>query len=405
MRFYLTTSGYLFFRAFPMPNDMCKFYIREQIDKRYWSPRSQKVLMGQKGSDQINAIIRKVKDITETTIRDGKIKGKAVTSAELKEILSIAIFGDKKETTPSLRPSKTLSISQYVDIYLRRHKPPTAKAYRSKMKTILEIFPRLEWADITISWKYIAIDAMKKKGFSDNYISKLISVVRTVVNAAIEEGITEVKIPTKLVPTPTKVDTIYITHDDIMRMYRYQYPNEYQTNAVRLWVLLYCTGQRVSDMSSVLNSNQLVVKMPVPISSLQSGNQSSLDIISNVSMIRFMQKKTGKMISLPFNDIMTELWATPPRIISAQKLNKYIKEAATIAGIQHGDIISSHAARRSCATNLVLSGVPISIVMDITGHTTERECMRYVRYDDIAGAIRIGKNESFLQLFRSIGSQ
>ena len=381
MKFYLTTSGYLFLRAFPMPNDMCKFYIREHIDKRYWSPRSQKVLSGQKGADQINAIIRKVKDITENTVRDAKITGKPITSSMLKDILTIALFGQKNVSTPSLRPSRTLSISQYLDIYLRRHKAATAKAYRSKMKVIIEIFPRLEWADITMSWKYIAMDAMKKKGFSDNYISKLISVVRTIANAAIEEGITDIKMPTKLVPTPVKVDTIFIPHDDIIRMYRHPYPHDYLSNAVRLWVLLYCTGQRVSDMAAVLSGEQMYVR--------------------DTRMVRFEQKKTSKVISLPFNEMMTELWADPPRIISDQKLNKYIKEAATIAGIRHGDIISSHAARRSCATNLVLSGVPISIVMDITGHSTERECMRYVRYDDIAGAIRIGQNEIFLQLFRS----
>lgn len=380
MKFYRTASGYLYFRAFPRPMDECKFYIREKVEKRFWSVRSQKVLVGQKGADQINQIIRRVKDITENTIREAKISGTSVTSEMMGVILSTAIFGDKKQVIAARTP-KAITLAEYAEIYIRRLKPQTAVGYRSRMKAIFGMYPSLQWADITVSWKYRVIEAMKAKGNSDNYISKLLATVKTIANAAIDEGITDIKLPSKLVPTPTPVDTIFIPHDDIMRMYRYDYPREYLTNAVRLWVLLYCTGQRVSDMAAVLSGMQLYVR--------------------DTRLVRFEQKKTGKIISLPFNDIMTELWAAPPRIISDQKLNKYIKEAATMAGIRHGDIISSHAARRSCATNLVLSGVPISIVMDITGHSTERECMRYVRYDDIAGAIRIGETEAFLQLFKS----
>lgn len=358
--------------------DECKFYIREHVDKKNWSVRSQKALMGQKGADQINKIIKRVKDITDATVRDAKITGVPVTGEDLHKILSEAIFGQKK---PMPIGPRAITLAEYAEIYTNRlAKPQTAKGYRSRLNIIFQLFPRIQWTDITISWKYRLIESLKAKGNSDNYISKVLATIKTIANAAIDEGITDIKLPSKLVPTPTKVATIFIPHDDIMLMYNYDYPREYQTNAVRLWVLLYCTGQRVSDMAAVLSGVQLYV--------------------SDARLVRFEQKKTGKIISLPFNDIMTELWADPPRIISAQKLNKYIKEAATIAGIANGDVISSHDARRSCATNLVLSGVPISIVMDITGHSTERECMRYVRYDDIAGAIRIGNNESFRQMFK-----
>jgi len=361
-------------RVYPVPNDMCKFYIREIVEKRYWSHKSQRVLSGHHAADQINAIIKRCREVTETTIRDGKIHGQMITSDILKDKLRQSIFG----TTTAHLPA-AITIASYTDQYIKRHKPSTAKTYKSKIRKILDLYPSLRWEQITPTWRHMAIDAMQAKGYSHNYISKLLSVLKTVMLAAVDEGITTHMPPSRLVPTPHKVDTIYIPHDQIMRMYTTEYPHPYQTNAMRIWMVLYSTGQRISDIKNVLYAEQITIK--------------------NVRMIRFIQQKVKKHISLPFNDIMTDLWDQPPKIISDQKLNKYIKEVAHHAGLPQADQITSHTARRSCATNLVLQGVPISVVMDITGHTTERECRRYVRYDDISGAIRINENNDYLRLF------
>lgn len=374
MRFYITAKGQIFLRAYPTPNDMCKFYIRETVEKRYWSHKSQRVLSGHYAADQINAIIKRCKEATENTIREGKINGQMITSDMLKQKLRQVIFGAISMPTPLY-----IGVSTYTEHYIKRHKPSTAKTYKSKMRKILELFPSLKWEQITPAWRHMAIDHMQSKGYSHNYISKLLSVLKTVMLAAIDEGITTHTPPSRLVPTPQKVDTIYIPHDQIMRMYHTQYPHPYQTNAMRLWMTLYSTGQRISDVANILHADQITIK--------------------GVRMIRFVQQKTKKHVSIPFNDIMTDLWQHPPKIISDQKLNKYIKEVASYVSLPYAEQITSHTARRSCATNLVLQGVPISVVMDITGHTTERECRRYVRYDDISGAIRINENNDYLQLF------
>jgi site-specific recombinase XerD len=378
MPFYITSRGYIYLRIYPMPGEVCKFYIGERIDVRHWSRKSQRVLSGCRHADQINKIILKVTDTADVTIRDFKLKGQYLSGDALHAILRQSLYGKPKEIAPA-----AFTLQQYIPVFIssQRH-PATIRAYKSKLGKIAEIFPYIDWHHITPAWRHVALDTLTAKGYSHNYISKLLSVLSTMIRAAVYDGITTVTVPAKLVPTPVKVDTIYLPHDQIIQMYRHHYELDQHTNAVRLWVLLYCTGQRVSDIKRVLNSTQMYIR--------------------DVRIVRFEQTKTKKMISLPFNDIMTELWADPPRIISDQKLNKYIKEAASLAGLELADRISSHTARRSCATNLVLNGTPISVVMDITGHTTERECMRYVRYDDISGAIRINDVSQYHALFSTL---
>lgn len=43
------------------------------------------------------------------------------------------------------------------------------------------------------------------------------------------------------------------------------------------------------------------------------------------------------------------------------------------------EMLSSHTARRSFATNAYLNGVPTSLIRKMTGHTTEESLLRYIR--------------------------
>jgi integrase len=43
------------------------------------------------------------------------------------------------------------------------------------------------------------------------------------------------------------------------------------------------------------------------------------------------------------------------------------------------NLLSTHTARRSFATNLFLSGFPAISIMKITGHTTEKSFMKYIK--------------------------
>ena len=89
-----------------------------------------------------------------------------------------------------------------------------------------------------------------------------------------------------------------------------------------------------------------------------------------------------------------------PRSISNQKMNDYLKEVCQLAGIDSKEskaqtkggkritktfekwqMVSTHTARRSFATNMYLLGIPALTIMQITGHRTEKAFMRYIKLD------------------------
>ena len=87
-----------------------------------------------------------------------------------------------------------------------------------------------------------------------------------------------------------------------------------------------------------------------------------------------------------------------PVSISNQKFNQYIKEVCKHAGLnsmvsksitkggiprsknyKKWELVSSHTARRSFATNLYNSGFPTISIMAVTGHKTEKAFLLYIR--------------------------
>ena len=108
------------------------------------------------------------------------------------------------------------------------------------------------------------------------------------------------------------------------------------------------------------------------------------------------------MVVIPIHSFVREIinkyGGELPPAISNQKMNQYLKEIVELAGIdttnkiaitkggitvtelfKKFELVTTHTARRSFATNAYLSDVPTISIMKITGHTTEISFMRYIR--------------------------
>lgn len=124
--------------------------------------------------------------------------------------------------------------------------------------------------------------------------------------------------------------------------------------------------------------------------------------------IEIKTRKTGIKVIIPIHPIIYEILKRNngdfPNIKSEVAFNKVVKTICKKAGINTNilyertiglrvvrkmvkkyELVSSHTARRSGATNMYLAGIPTARIMLLTGHTTEQSFFRY---------IRIGKEEN-----------
>ena len=124
-------------------------------------------------------------------------------------------------------------------------------------------------------------------------------------------------------------------------------------------------------------------------------------------------KKTNVDVKVPAHDYVKEIYAKYggfiPRGLCIQYVNKYLKVIMKEIGLndlvtysytkggrlitvtrEKWELISSHTARRSAATNMYLTGRMKTLeIMNLTGHRTEQNFFRYIRLtgDDTARSI------------------
>lgn len=127
----------------------------------------------------------------------------------------------------------------------------------------------------------------------------------------------------------------------------------------------------------------------------------------NGGMIRQTQQKTGNRVVIPAHPKVVEIinyYGGILPTISQQKFNSIIKDVCRMANIcdkvgvtevtnegksttyyEKWELVSSHTARRTAATNMFKAGIPTLSIMKITGHKTESSFMLY---------IKVGKEEN-----------
>jgi len=218
-------------------------------------------------------------------------------------------------------------------------------------------------------------------GMSTNTIGNKIQCIKVVLNEATEKGInTNLYFKSQKFKTISEDnDNIYLTINELNKLISFDFSNKPKLEkVVDLFLIGAFTGLRFSDFVRINQDNI-------------RGNRIYIE-----------QQKTSKQVVIPCNPVFIKIWekynGNIPKVISNQKFNDYIKEACRMAGINESfhkgitkggkriskkyekwELVSSHTARRSFATNQFKMGVPAIVLMNITGHKTERAFLRYIK--------------------------
>lgn len=221
------------------------------------------------------------------------------------------------------------------------------------------------------------------------YIQKIQSLVRKAsqYNYAVDSTYDEIDL--KEEPT----NAVFLSMNEITRIYYYKFEKQDKRRArerIRDLFIIGClTALRYSDYSTLTTDN------------LQDG------------YIVKRTKKTNVDVKVPVHDYVKEIFekygGNIPGGLCIQYFNKYLKVIMNEIGLtdkitysytkggklltvtkEKWELISSHTARRSAATNMYLTGRMKTLeIMKLTGHRSEQNFFRYIRLtaDDTARSI------------------
>ena len=253
---------------------------------------------------------------------------------------------------------------------------------------------KFPYEDINLDFYYKFVSFLKGKKLGQNAVSKDIAILKVFMNEAVDLGYTSnLAFKHKKFTGPrVETDAVYLTEDELMTLYKYDFTTNKKLDTVRDLFIFGCfVGLRFSDYSTIKPENIVT--------------------IDGDYFIKLITQKTGEQVIIPCNPVVLEIFEKYknntnrlPRTISNQKFNEYVKDACKDAGLKETgrlvtepllplhDCVSSHTARRSFCTNLYLDGFPSIDIMKVSGHRTEKSFLKYIRVSKLDTALRLGKH-------------
>lgn len=316
--------------------------------------------------------------------------------------------------------------TDYMKLYAKRRLVAsgenTAKQYRTAIKHLLayesETHCTLQFADINLRFYERFRDFMLGKGYSLNFLGTVVKSIKVAYRDARDvDGLHDLHETEKrgFSSANFAAKTIYLSLAELQRIADLEitpqsfvaaYPNSANNAGVNI-------ERKIKALEVVRNKFLLGAYTALRVSDFNYLRDVHID----GDYFRVTTQKTGAHVVIPIHPVIRRIIdsgfdiSTP---ITDQKINEHIKEVARMAGItqlvegtkyiQHRavvgffpkcDLITTHTARRSAATNMYKAGIPTISIMRITGHTTEKSFMKYIKITSEENAELMAKNKFF----------
>lgn len=389
----------------------------ESVRVKQWSATKKrvKVTAGNTDAQLVNEKLDLWEEAAKKTISHFKEKLYTPEPPEFFRVLQDFRFG-------SDTAQKRVTVLEYFDTFIDRYAPIRAYNRIKQYKLIRNLLSRyiqdtgkgIYFEDLNMDFYKSFIVWFYKQDYSANYFGSAIKILKVVSNEAREvdkiHSSTEINGRNFIAPQKD-ADNVYLTVEELLKMHKLAidadlihsfYPDlpahkvkpriRAYSKARDLFLIGAFTGLRVSDFSRLEAQN----------------------IGENITI---RTKKTGTKVVIPIHWVVREIMDSGYDFSTSmpdQKINDYIKEVAMMAGINDEvvvtrniggkdmeiaykkyQLVTTHTARRSFATNAYKAGVPTIAIMKITGHTRETTFLKYIKVTEEENAEMLKQHAFF----------
>ncbi len=379
-----------------------KYSLPERLHPKHWNQLKQTVRQTLAGYSDFNNLLKIRKEQTENTVRAYVAEhGNHPKSETLRELLNVAIKGKvqnegtENEGAGHLAPYFARLIEKRANGTQlapsgKPFSPASLSIYRTALRTLkgFEEYQKKSvlFADVDLTFYSDFTEWLTNvKGNATNTIGKNVKVIKTVMNEAVSDGVTDnLKFRGNRFKTVSEeADSIFLNEAELKALEGLDLAGNTRLERVRdLFLIGAYTGVRFSDWDKIRPEN-----------------------IGTDNLISIKAEKTGNPVSIPVHSMVKRIfnrYADLPRVPTNQKANDYLKELGQLlpalcktvskkitkggllvtANVPKWQLLTTHTARRSFATNMYKAGIPAMTIRAITGHLTEKAFLKYIKLDN-----------------------
>lgn len=259
-------------------------------------------------------------------------------------------------------------------VYLWRY--PNRTRYFETLKDIVGHIP--QWSDITDRNLRIFVETIREH-LCANSARTVCAELKAIINEFHgEENIPSQKYAKILTVTPEASEAVYLSRKELQRIYTYLPFTLKEQTVKSIFLIQALTGARRSDAERLTMAN----------------------VNPDTHTIHYTAQKTHRSVECPLHDWLPEFLPKTTEELSLRKklyqadFNRTLRFICRLCAInapvtifRHGKestlpkwkFVSSHTARRSYATNLMLWGADINLIAKLMGHSNVQMTMRYIK--------------------------
>lgn len=249
----------------------------------------------------------------------------------------------------------------------------TSDVVKGKLKTLKSKVGNIKIKEVNNQWLTIYVNGLIKKEYAESSINKSIQLIKQVVKYADRNEIEIKRNVLNFKSLKTSTINHYLNEKEVNDLFKFKPPTKSLDNTRKLFLIGCTTGLRISDLMRIKYLN------------------------INDGMIELTTKKTSQNIVIPIDprvkDFISEVQtlAHPVYNRNIKDLFKSMEYNEMTKGYIKGKdnkrvlgtypkykLMTSHCMRRSFATNLY-GKLPTMVIMSITGHTTEKSFLTYIK--------------------------
>ncbi|MDR2205834.1 MAG: site-specific integrase [Flavobacteriaceae bacterium] len=285
------------------------------------------------------------------------------------------------------------------------YKEETIRVWKSKIGIFSDyqkhLNRKIRLADIDFGWTEKFHLYLLSENYAKNSISNINSTLKAFLRRMYRAG--KMRYNGDGIRCQNEITTaVFSDISDLRKLYHHDFSKTAGYARVRDVYICQCfLGLRVSDMMSFISDLKLHTKN-----------------INDKTFFEIKTRKTGEVVVIPAADVVLEIAERRNfdfgKSFSRSYYEREISKVVAIAGIdkdilfhrteggkvvervvKYSDLICTHTARRTFATNAYLSGLNPLDIMKITGHKTFNSFIRYIRCENMNVALKISDHEFF----------
>ena len=265
---------------------------------------------------------------------------------------------------------------------------------------------KIDFDSINIDFYHAFVNFLTDEGYARNTMGRFIKTLKLFMRKAHEVDKLHNNLEFKYEAfrgISEETYSVYLTEDELTKIFTVDlksFPNQRRYELVRAkFIVLAETGLRVSDYDKIdINIREIAERKFIDLIQTKTGTKVIIPLTIRLEAI--LKKHAYKLPKIPY-----------------QYVDKYIKDIAMLCKIdeicrwedtKYGktypntakkyELISCHTARRSACTNMYKAGIPLSDIRAISGHSTDKQLMSYIKITKEETATRLAEHDYFTKL-------